>query len=889
MRSSCQLQGIKEVDVEEPKHLWTSVVPVIELATLAFSGKTGSNVNMGERICRMPRTTDDILQEIARDQAKLAQIERSRDEVRAKIESLRSELAAGPATTDLPSPPTVAARCDVPNTPSGKVQLFRSLFRGRTDIFPTRFVSKKTGNPGYAPACSNKFEPGLCMLKTGGKCTDCANQAFVSVDDQVVTDHLRGKHVMGVYPLLENETCWFLAVDFDKSSWREDVAAFADTSRAFGIPPAVERSRSGNGAHAWFFFTAPVSANVARRMGCYLITETMSRRHELDMRSYDRLFPNQDTMPRGGFGNLIALPLQHEPRQQGNSVFINERFEPFADQWLLLASIQRIEPGVAEAIAKEATRTGQVVGVRFAEVIDDDEAAAPWTRLPSGRTQVSRITGPLPSEVKAVLAQRFFIEKVGLPAALLNQLKRLAAFQNPEFYRKQRMRLSTSIIPRVITCGEDLEQYISLPRGCVSTVQELLQEHLVAVKIEDKRNLGSPLELKFYGELTAVQSLAARKLLGHDTGVFVAPPGIGKTVLGTYLVAQRACSVLILVHRKPLLQQWIAQLAMFLGIDEKRIGRIGGGKRTPNGLIDVATIQSLVRKDEVDDLVASYGHVIVDECHHVSAGSFERVLSAVKARYITGLTATPQRRDGRHPISEMQLGPVRFRVDAKSQAARRPFDHTLIVRETGFRRGGDQADIGIQEIYRAIARDEVRNTLIINDVIAAIQDGRSPILLTERKDHLEYLADRLRGFVRHLIVLQGGMSAKARLRFVDQLASIPDTTERLVLATGRYIGEGFDDSRLDTLFLAMPVSWKGTLIQYSGRLHRLHPNKTEVRIYDYVDREVPMLMRMFEKRLATYRAIGYARGEAPLGFAEPMEERTVEYDQEALRHFRDYQ
>jgi len=837
----------------------------------------------------MPRTTDDILQEIARDQAKLAQIERSRDEVRAKIESLRSELAAGPATTDLPSPPTVAARCDVPNTPSGKVQLFRSLFRGRTDIFPTRFVSKKTGNPGYAPACSNKFEPGLCMLKTGGKCTDCANQAFVSVDDQVVTDHLRGKHVMGVYPLLENETCWFLAVDFDKSSWREDVAAFADTSRAFGIPPAVERSRSGNGAHAWFFFTAPVSANVARRMGCYLITETMSRRHELDMRSYDRLFPNQDTMPRGGFGNLIALPLQHEPRQQGNSVFINERFEPFADQWLLLASIQRIEPGVAEAIAKEATRTGQVVGVRFAEVIDDDEAAAPWTRLPSGRTQVSRITGPLPSEVKAVLAQRFFIEKVGLPAALLNQLKRLAAFQNPEFYRKQRMRLSTSIIPRVITCGEDLEQYISLPRGCVSTVQELLQEHLVAVKIEDKRNLGSPLELKFYGELTAVQSLAARKLLGHDTGVFVAPPGIGKTVLGTYLVAQRACSVLILVHRKPLLQQWIAQLAMFLGIDEKRIGRIGGGKRTPNGLIDVATIQSLVRKDEVDDLVASYGHVIVDECHHVSAGSFERVLSAVKARYITGLTATPQRRDGRHPISEMQLGPVRFRVDAKSQAARRPFDHTLIVRETGFRRGGDQADIGIQEIYRAIARDEVRNTLIINDVIAAIQDGRSPILLTERKDHLEYLADRLRGFVRHLIVLQGGMSAKARLRFVDQLASIPDTTERLVLATGRYIGEGFDDSRLDTLFLAMPVSWKGTLIQYSGRLHRLHPNKTEVRIYDYVDREVPMLMRMFEKRLATYRAIGYARGEAPLGFAEPMEERTVEYDQEALRHFRDYQ
>jgi len=381
------------------------------------------------------------------------------------------------------------------------------------------------------------------MLKTGGKCSDCVNQAFVAVDDQVITDHLRGRHVMGVYPLLEDETCWFLAVDFDESSWKEDVAAFAETSRALGTPTAVERSRSGNGAHAWFFFSAPVSANVARRMGCYLITETMNRRHELDMKSYDRLFPNQDTMPKGGFGNLIALPLQHVPRQQGNSVFINEQFEPFADQWSFLASIPRVEPGAAETIAKDATRTGQVVGVRFAEAIDDEEAASPWTRLPSGRAPVSRITGQLPSEVKGVLAQRLFIEKVGLPAALLNQLKRLAAFQNPEFYKKQRMRLSTAITPRIITCAEDLEQYISLPRGCVSTVHELLQEHRVAVKIEDKRSLGAPLGLKFHGVLTAVQSTAARKLLGHDTGVFVAPPGIGKTVLGTYLVAQRACSV----------------------------------------------------------------------------------------------------------------------------------------------------------------------------------------------------------------------------------------------------------------------------------------------------------------------------------------------------------
>jgi superfamily II DNA or RNA helicase len=835
----------------------------------------------------MTRSTDLILQELARESAGLAGLERSRDEARARIEFLRSELAtasfAAPIAPPLPPPVDV----NTARTSAEKVKLFRSLFRGREDIFPIRFVSKKTGKSGYAPACSNKWEPGLCLLKTGGKCSDCMNQAFVPVGDQVVIDHLQGRHVMGAYPLFEDKTCWFLAVDFDKRSWKEDTAAFADTCRSVGAPATIERSRSGNGAHAWFFFAARVSANVARRMGCYLVTETMNRRHELSMESYDRLFPNQDTMPRGGFGNLIALPLQYEPRQKGNSVFIDEQFEPFADQWAFLASLQRIEPGTAEAIAKEATRTGQVVGVRFTEAIDDEEAVAPWRRLPSGRTPTKRITGPLPSEVKAVLAQRLFIEKAGLPAPLLNQLKRLAAFQNPEFYKKQRMRLSTAITPRVITCAEDLAHHISLPRGCVFETKQLLEEHGVALTTDDQRHGGAPLDLKFNGELTAIQKEASRALLEHDTGVFVGPPGIGKTVLGTYLIAQRACSTLILVHRRPLLEQWVVQLAMFLDIDEKQIGQIGGGQRKPNGHLDVAMIQSLVRKGKVDDLVAGYGHVIVDECHHLPAASFERVLSEVKARYLVGLTATPQRRDGHDAITEMQLGPIRFRGDAKTQGAWRPFNRTLIVRETDARMLNDKPNVGIQEVYRALANDEDRNRKIVNDVISAIHEGRSPILLTERKAHLEYFAGQLCGFVRHLVVLQGGMTAKERNRSADQLASISDTAERLVLATGRYVGEGFDDARLDTLFLAMPVSWKGTLIQYSGRLHRLHPAKTEVRIYDYVDREVPMLLRMFGKRLTTYRGIGYARGEAPLGFAEPPAVQTIEYDEEALRHFED--
>jgi len=493
------------------------------------------------------------------------------------------------------------------------------------------------------------------------------NQAFMPVSDQVVIDHLQGRYVMGVYPLLEDETCWFLAVDFDKSSWKEDIGAFAETCRSVGAPVAIERSRSGDGAHAWFFFTAPILANVARRMGCYLITETMSRRHELSMESYDRLFPNQDTMPRGGFGNLIALPLQYEPRQQGNSVFIDERLEPLADQWGYLASVQHIEPASAEVIAREATRTGKVVGVRFAEVIGGPEDAAPWTRPPSGRIAVTRITDPLPSAVRAVLAQRLFIEKAKLPAPLLNQLKRLAAFQNPEFYKKQRMRLSTAMTPRVVTCAEELAHHISLPRGCVLEAEQLLREQGATLTIKDQRCAGAALDLQFKGELTTVQKDAASALLNHDTGIFVGPPGVGKTVLGTYLVAQRACSTLVLVHRKPLLEQWVAQLAMFLDLDPKRIGRIGGGQHQLNGSLDVAMIQSLVRKEKVDDLVANYGHVIVDECHHLPAVSFERVLSEVKARHVVGLTATPQRRDGHQAITEMQLGPVRFRVDGKTK------------------------------------------------------------------------------------------------------------------------------------------------------------------------------------------------------------------------------
>jgi superfamily II DNA or RNA helicase len=851
----------------------------------------------------------ELLQSIAHEEGRLARIETEQADSRRRLSALQAELASLGAEREIRVRLPLAVETPVPKTSAEKVKLFRSLFRGREEVFPTRFVSKKTRKPGYAPACSNKWAPGRCVLKTGGKCSDCANQAFIPVDDAAVVGHLTGRHVMGVYPLLEDETCWFLAVDFDggaglggderrphspsiqASTWTDDVSTFVETCRRAGLPAAVERSRSGNGAHVWFFFASPVAASIARKMGCYLITETMSRRHQLSMDSYDRLFPSQDTMPRGGFGNLIALPLQHEPRQQGNSVFLDDQLKPYPDvqQWAYLASVTRIDPGTVDLIAQEATRQGAVVGVRLAEM-GDEQDAAPWARLPSRKSKPMVISEPLPSKVRAVLAQKLFVEKAGLPSPLINQIKRLAAFQNPEFYKKQSMRLSTARTPRVIACAEDLPQYVGLPRGRQTELEELLRGYGVSLEVVDERVDGEPFGFRFRGNLTPVQQKAVSALLGHDIGVFVAPPGVGKTVVGTYLVAERGCSTLILVHRRPLLDQWLSQLSLFLGIEPKEIGQIGAGKQTGNGRLDVAMIQSLVRKEKVQDFVANYGQVIVDECHHLPAVSFERVLAEAKARYVVGLTATPQRRDGHHPITEMQLGPVRFAIDPKSHAAQRPFAHKLVVRQTGFKTSSETPP-SIQELYAALAADEKRNRLILDDVIQALEEGRSPILLTERKDHLEYFAVQLEKFARHLVVLQGGMGVKERREVKERLAAIPNREERLVLATGRYIGEGFDDARLDTLFLALPVSWKGTLIQYTGRLHRLHPGKTEVRIFDYVDRDVPMLLRMFEKRLRGYRAIGYARGEAPLGYAEPGDEVIVEYDEEVLRslkHLEDF-
>ena len=803
-----------------------------------------------------------LVEQIAHEEARLWEIDAARAEQQARIERLRAQVNELAETKPLRLELPALDGAKSPATAVAKVALFRSLFRGRGDVYPRLWVSSRSGKKGYSPVCGNDRVQGVCE-KPRVKCGRCPNQAFLPVTDQVILDHLQGKHVVGVYPLLEDDTCWFLAVDFDKEAWRDDVAAFVSTCEESGVQASVERSRSGNGAHVWFFFESLVPATLARKLGSSLLTRTMERRHQLGMASYDRLFPNQDTLPRGGFGNLIALPLQRGPRDLNNTVFLDDTFEPYKDQWAFLASVRRLGREEIERLVAEAARKGRILGVHLPAstedaAIENKGADAPWQRpQPHSRNPSEAIEG-VPPEIRAVLAQRLFIEKEGLPSALLHRIGLLASFQNPEFYKKQSLRLSTALTPRVISCVEDLPKHLAVPRGCRDEVDQLLRRCKSRLAVTDEREGGAPIDVVFRGDLTPLQNEAVEAVLSHEIGVVVAPPGFGKTVLGASLIAKRARSVLVLVHRKPLLDQWVAQLASLLEMEPKNIGHIGGGKRSVTGEIDVAMIQSLGSGGEVDELVSKYGHVVVDECHHVPAVSFERVLAAVRARYLLGLTATPDRRDGHHPILAMQLGPVRFEVSARGEATACPFARRLIVRETGFRWQPVETPASIQEIYRALATDPNRNQLLIDDVISAVDAGRSPIVLTERKDHLHLLADELKRAVRHVVVLRGGMGTKARRKVEAELASIPPTEERLLLATGRYIGEGFDDRRLDTLFLAMPISWKGTLVQYAGRLHRLHSGKTEVRIYDYVDREVPMLARMFERRLRGYRALGYS-------------------------------
>jgi superfamily II DNA or RNA helicase len=743
------------------------------------------------------------------------------------------------------------APIDKNSSPENKVNLFRSLFRGRENVFACRWIGKN-GKSGYSPSCVNDWKQGVCGKYSKIPCANCVNRKLIPLTENQIYRHLSGEIVIGIYPLLDDDSCWFLAIDFDKKGWQEDVIAFVDTCQRFNIPAYVEKSRSGNGAHVWFFFTENIPAYLARKLGTALLTKAMTDRHQISFDSYDRLFPNQDKLPKGGFGNLIALPLQRKARESGNSEFVDSKLEIIADQWEYLARVEKINKCKVNNLLSEnlSGKSADVISQSFENGYND---ILPWESTSAQPEEYH----DLPNQIIVILSNMIYIEKTGLSQKLMNRFIWLGAFHNPEYYKAQAIRLPVFNIPRIINLSAETEKFIAIPRGCMDNLSKLFDDLKVKMVVQDMRKVGIKINVSFLGELNPEQTIAGKTMLGYDTGVLSATTAFGKTIVAIWMIAQRQINTLIIVHRRQLMEQWLERLKCFLKNSE--VGQIGAGQNNRTGKVDVAIIQSLNHKQKVKELVKEYGMVIVDECHHISAFSFEQVLKTVQAKYVYGLSATPERKDGHHPIIYMQCGEIRHKTGAKSLLQRRAFCRRVITRYTNFKMpdGHNQEEIMITNIYKALVEDEKRNNMILDDIISAISSGKSPLILTERKAHVEFFANKLAGFSKNVIVLQGGMGRKQVKAAREKLKSIPETDERIIISTGKYIGEGFDDSRLDTLFLTMPISWKGVLQQYAGRLHRNHYNKTEVVIYDYVDRENFILAKMFRKRVKGYEGMGY--------------------------------
>ena len=758
-----------------------------------------------------------------------------------------------------------------------KVVFFRSLFSGRGDVFAKRYDNAKTGKKGYSPYCENQWVRGLCGLIHGVKCSDCSNRKLKPVSDEVIRWHLRGRDggqkpfEMGAYPMAKDETVSFAVIDFDESSWRRDALCVVRKIRELALPIALERSRSGKGAHIWFFFEERISARMVRAALFYIITLTLEAYPEISLDSYDRIIPNQATLPKGGFGNLIALPLQFEARKLGNSCFVNDDWVPYDDQWAFLSSVRRLaKTEIATLVARAKTENRSLVEIGNAA--RDEEK--PWTfflPLWSTLTPVDCPTQISEKPIEVVLANRVYVSQEGLSDELRSRLIRSASFTNPEFYEAERMRFSVYGKPRIISRALNGGKYLEMPRGCLDSVVQILKDGGLKAHIDDKRYGGVPLQVEFHGELRPEQKAAVTDIMKHDTGILAAGTAFGKTIVAISVIAQRKANTLILVNRRQLQAQWIARIASFFNIPEKDIGKIGGGSGRWTGKIDVALMQSLCRKGVVDPRVKEYGQIIVDECHSVAAESFEAIVDAAPCRYVLGLSATVMRKDGHDPLIMMQLGPIRHRVDAKQLSSREPFAHVVHVRQTSFRMKielpENDGHFDYDGMLKEMIADAPRNRLIADDVVAAVKEGRSPVILSERREHVAVFETLLEGRVKNVVSLTGGMGVKTTRERKDGLAAIGDSEERVIIATGSYLGEGFDDSRLDTLFLATPISWKGRITQYAGRLHRLHDGKREVRIYDYLDSNVAVCQKMFEKRRNGYQAIGYTMM-VPLGVTE---------------------
>lgn len=755
-----------------------------------------------------------------------------------------------------------------------------SMFWGREDVF-----AKRGSKGGYFPQCNNRWNSKICPKQRGEKivCEVCEHTDWTKLTLDKIVAHLigfkeDGSDVLGIYPLLPDGTCRFIVFDFDNhekgaqetdfantdNEWQDEVNALRLICESNGISPLVERSRSGKGAHVWIFFKRPLSASLARNFGFLLLAKGSSSINLKSFHYYDRMYPSQDVA--SSIGNLIALPLQGQALKNGNSAFVDKNWNAYPDQWDILLNhtkkltIQEIEQCMAKWQAELAEEKGPLVSM------NQQNRPKLWKK------KEGFVKSDVIGKMHVVLGDGVYIDTLNLMPRLQNQIRSMAAFDNPVFYKNKRLGYSNYYNFSAVYMGKDTEGYICIPRGLRENLISACKEADIEYDIEDHREKGRPIRVSFNGDLRMQQDLAAQKLLSSDHGVLSAATAFGKTVVCSYLISENKVNTLILLQSKALLEQWVDELNRFLIIDEepptyqtksgrvkKRdsvIGILHGSKNTLTGIIDVAMVGSLYSKEKAGEILRSYGQVIMDECHHAASNTAVEVLKKVNARYVYGVSATPKRGDSLEKITYMLLGPIRHSYTAKERAVEQGIGHFVYPRYTRVIDTNESKN-DINGAFSLISTSNVRNEMILNDTRACVQNNRAPVIMTKYKEHAKHLYDNLQNDARHVFILYGDNSDKENAEIRKKLKEVPKTESVILVATGQKIGEGFDYPRLDTLMLAAPVSFAGRLEQYIGRLNRDYEGKTEVIVYDYIDSHIRYFDNMYAKRLRTYKRIGF--------------------------------